>query len=188
MKNFKRKLLDFAGYHPGSSFGAVSLFLFICILFPVSTIFMRLFKAFSIVTLLAIVVTSCKENLPTIITRNGLPVDGSQEVPAKAVAGTGSIDISYNQSTRILSYTVTWSNLTGPVSGMHIHGTASKGFNAPILQNFSTYPKEPAGSYSGTLLIDGVVFKEENLFRGAYYINIHTAANPGGEIRGQIVF
>ena len=180
--------MDFAGYHPYVDFGAVSLFVFICILFPASTIYMRLLKTLTIVTLLTFVVTSCKENLPTIITRKGLPVDGSQEVPAKTVSGTGNIDISYNQSTRILSYTVNWNNLTGPVSGMHIHGTASKGFNAPILQNFSTYPKEPAGSYSGTVLIDGVVFKEENLFRGAYYINIHTAANPGGEIRGQIVF
>ena len=44
------------------------------------------------------------------------------------------------------------------------------------------------GKVSGTMLADGVVVKEQDLLNGLYYMNIHTAANGGGEIRAQIEF
>jgi hypothetical protein len=81
---------------------------------------------------------------------------------------------------------------------MHIHGVAPKGFNAGVIYNIITptnglatpnptlYPA--TGKFSGTVLADGFVIKEQDLLNGLYYLNIHTAAYPGGEIRGQIVF
>ncbi|HUR10196.1 MAG TPA: CHRD domain-containing protein [Flavitalea sp.] len=149
---------------------------------------MRLLKPFSMLTLVITLLAACKEDLPTIISRRNLPMSGANEIPAKTGSGNGSINIDYNQSTRILTYTVTWNSLSGPVTGMHIHGSADKFTNAPILQNFSGYPTTQSGTYTGTVLVDGVVIKEEDLFRGGFYINIHTALNPGGEIRGQIEF
>jgi hypothetical protein len=149
---------------------------------------MRLVKAVTLLMLPVMVFLSCKKNLPTIISRSSLPIDGSQVVPAKTVTGIGTIDIDYNQSTRILSYTINWNNLTGPIDSMHIHGTGARGFNAPRLQNITAFPMETAGAYSGTVLIDGVVFREEELFLGEYYIDIHTPGHPSGEVRGQIVF
>ena len=131
---------------------------------------------------------SCSKNDPTIISRHFLPLHGNQEVPAKTGPAVGSMDIDYNQSTRTLNYNVIWSSLSGPVTGFHIHGSAGRGTNAGILQSFSGYPTGRSGQYRGSVLIDGVVFKEEDLFAGKYYINIHTQANPGGEIRGQIEF
>ena len=122
-----------------------------------------------------------------ILTAKNLPMDGLQEVPQKMVAANGTMDVVYNKDTRTLSYTIRWNSLSGTIVGSHIHGTASKGFNAPILQDFtSSIPKVLSGTYSGTALIDGVVLKEEELLMGRYYINIHTPANTGGEIRGQI--
>lgn len=116
-----------------------------------------------------------------------LPLDGSQEVPARATSGNGTMDLVYNKELRTLSYTVRWNSLTGPVTIAHIHGTAVRGTNAGILQDWSsTIPKAVAGTYTGTVLIDGVVFNEEDLLLGRYYVNIHTATFPGGEIRGQI--
>ena len=97
------------------------------------------------------------------------------------------MDLVYNKDLRTLSYTVRWNSLTGPIAIAHIHGTAVKGVNAGILQDWSSsITKAVAGTYTGTVLIDGVVFNEEDLLNGRYYVNIHTAMYGGGEIRGQI--
>ena len=133
------------------------------------------------------VFSSCTGENPEVLTAKNLPIDGMQEVPARTTSGNGTMDVAYNKDTRTLSYTVRWNSLTGPVVQAHIHGTAQKGFNAGILQDWtSSITKQPSGTYSGTVLIDGVVFNEEDLLLGRYYVNIHTAMYTGGEIRGQI--
>lgn len=148
---------------------------------------MRLLKLTSLLGLV-LVFASCKQDLnTTILAKKDVVLDGSQEVPAKSTAANGTMDLTYNRSTRTLTYTVRWNSLTGAPVGMHIHGSAGAGFNAPIVQNFSGYPAAVTGSYSGTFFVDGLVVKEEDFLRGGYYLNIHTAANTGGEIRGQII-
>jgi hypothetical protein len=122
-----------------------------------------------------------------VYTAYGLPMDGLQEVPQRLTSGNGTMDFVYNKDTRLLSYTIRWNSLTGPVVQAHIHGTAQKGVNAGILQDWTaSITKTVAGTYTGSVLVDGVVFKEEDLFLGRYYVNIHTAMYTGGEIRGQI--
>ena len=148
---------------------------------------MRLLKLTAILTII-VVFASCKQDLnTTILAKKDVVLDGSQEVPAKPSAANGTMDYSYNRSTRTLTYTVRWNSLTGVPVGMHIHGSAGSGFNAPIVQNFAGYPSSQTGAYSGTFFVDGIVVKEDDLLRGGYYLNIHTATNTGGEIRGQIV-
>jgi len=148
---------------------------------------MRLLKLTAILTFI-VVFASCEQDLnTTILAKKDVVLDGSQEVPAKPSAANGLMDLSYNRSTRTLTYTVRWNSLTGVPVGMHIHGTAGAGFNAPIVQNFAGYAASQTGTYSGTFFVDGIAVKEDDLLRGAYYLNIHTALNPGGEIRGQIV-
>jgi hypothetical protein len=80
---------------------------------------------------------------------------------------------------------------------MHIHGLAPVGFSAAVFQNIITSSNgivTPGAAYgasgkiSASLFIDGVTIKEADLLNGFYYMNIHTAANPGGEIKGQIRF
>lgn len=122
-----------------------------------------------------------------VLTATNLPLDGLQEVPQRQVAGNGTMDVVYNKDTRTLSYTVRWNSLTGPVTQAHIHGSAPRGVAAGVLQDWtSSITKAAAGTYSGSVLIDGVVFTEEDLLLGRYYVNIHTTANSSGEIRGQI--
>ncbi len=130
--------------------------------------------------------------------KKGILMTGAQENPVNSSAAIGIMDVSYTKETRILTWSVTWSGLTGPVTLMHIHGVAPAGYNAsPVLNiiaasnalavpNSTLYPA--TGKFSGTMLCDGFVVKEQDLLNGLYYMNIHTAANPGGEIRGQIVF
>ena len=114
-------------------------------------------------------------------------MSGTQETPAVITSATGFIDANYNRLTKTLSYTVTFSGLTKAASAAHIHGTGETGIAAPVLQTFVGFPAVTAGTYSGTLLIDGVKFLENELLAGRYYINIHNATYTAGEIRGQLV-
>jgi hypothetical protein len=116
-----------------------------------------------------------------------LTMSGSQEVPASGSSATGTVDANYNRLTKTLTYKITFSGLSGNATASHIHGLAEPGINAPVLQSFSPFPAATSGTYSGSLLIDGVKFTEENLLAGRYYFNIHTAAKPGGEIRAQLL-
>lgn len=116
-----------------------------------------------------------------------LPMSGAQETPAIVSNGIGVIDANYNRLTKTLSYKVQFSGLSGNATAAHIHGLGEVGVTAPVIQTFSGFPAMPGGSYSGSLLIDGVKIKEEDLLASRYYVNIHTAARPAGEIRGQII-
>lgn len=122
-----------------------------------------------------------------IISRKGLPIDGTQEVPAVSTKGCGTLDVSYNKTTKMLTYSVTWHSLTGNPVGAHIHGDATRGMNAPVVYNFTDLiPKTTSGTFTNSVLVDEIAIKEADLLKGLYYVNIHTPQNPGGEIRGQI--
>lgn len=153
-----------------------------------------LFPKFIVILLTSLVMFSCDKD--DILDHTewfgfGLPVTGAQEVPAVATSASGTIGATYFTSTKTLSFTVSWFSLSGPVTAMHIHGTAEAGYLAGVLQTFSGFPNTTlygtVGSYKGTAFMDGVVLKEEDLLAGKYYINIHTATRPAGEIRGQIL-
>lgn len=124
-----------------------------------------------------------------VVERSGLAIGGDQEVPARTTAATGTMNVSYNKTSNILSFTVNWQNLTAVPTGSHIHGPAARGVNAGIKYDFfDAFPKTISGSFSGTVTVDEVAIKEDSLLNGFYYVNIHTATFPGGEIRGQIEF
>lgn len=162
----------------------------------------RLTALTSLVLGLMLATTSCEkaaeEKKTTDYEKKNIPLTGAQETPAVPSTALGSLDVFYTKETRTLTWTVTWSGLTGPVAAMHIHGLAPKGYAAGVVQNIITnsggiatpnatlYPA--TGKFSGTTHVDGSVIKELDLLNGNYYINIHTAAYPGGEIRAQIEF
>ena len=164
---------------------------------------MKLIKLTALTSLLFALVlgiTSCEKNAEkkktTDYEKTDIVMSGAQETPATPTTALGTMDVFYTKETRILTYTVRWSGLTGSVAAMHIHGLAPTGFLAPVVQTFTTsaivrcptISNTTCGTYTGTLLADGVVVKEDDLLNGVYYINIHTAAYPNGEIRGQIRF
>jgi CHRD domain len=137
----------------------------------------------------------------TDYSKTGIVLSGAQETPAVPSAALGTMDVFYSKASRTLSYTVNWSGLSDSVLLMHIHGLAPTGFAAGVVQNIVTasngiFPQKTSGKYtfaktgkiSGTLLVDGLAVKEENLLNGQYYMNIHTSVYTGGEIRGQIRF
>jgi len=150
-----------------------------------------------------IVLGSCnrkdRENASTF-SKSGIVMNAAQENnAANTSTAVGTLSVTYNKGSKILAYNFSWSGLTGPVTASHIHGLASAGFNAGIFQTFTLGQIVPCkvggvagptscGSYSGNLFIDGYAIKEQDLLNGMYYVNIHTAAYGGGEIRGQITF
>ena len=149
---------------------------------------MRLLKLVSLVALIFSLVGACNKKEVVIMNASNT-MSGNQEVPAKPGAWNGTIDYSYNKFNHTLTYTIKWNSLSTPIVGAHIHGLAGKGMNAGVVQDFtSAISKAQAGTYSGSLFVDGVVVKEEDLLLGRFYANIHTQTNPGGEIRGQIEF
>jgi hypothetical protein len=166
---------------------------------------MKLMKLTALTSLLFVLVAaniSCEKNAEkkknTDYQKNGILMTAAQEVPVNNSTAIGIMDVSYSKETRLLTWSVTWSGLTGPVALMHIHGLAPKGYSAGVIYNIITPSNGLAtpnatlygatGKFSGQVLADGFVIKEQDLLNGLYYMNIHTSVNPGGEIRGQIVF
>ena len=108
-------------------------------------------------------------------------LDAKSEVPANTSAGTGSADIDYDAATKKLSWKVTYSGLSGPATAAHFHGPADPSKNAGVMvpiPGIATSPAEGSATLTDAQASD--------LMAGKLYVNIHTAANPGGEIRGQV--
>jgi hypothetical protein len=108
-------------------------------------------------------------------------LDGKTEVPANTSAGTGTADIDYDAATKKLTWKLSYSGLSGPATAAHFHGPAEAGKNAGVavaIPNATSSPVEGSATLTDAQAAD--------LMAGKYYVNIHTAANPGGEIRGQV--
>jgi CHRD domain-containing protein len=109
-------------------------------------------------------------------------LDGKSQVPPNASAATGTADIDYDPASKKLSWKVTYSGLSGPATAAHFHGPAEAGKNAGVavaIPNATSSPAEGSATLTDAQAAD--------LMAGKYYVNIHTAANPGGEIRGQVM-
>ena len=109
-------------------------------------------------------------------------LSGVNEVPANTSAGTGMLDASLDKLTNVLTWTVTYAGLSGPVKAGHFHGPASAGVNASVALGFTGNVDSPIKG-SATL----TAAQAAEVMAGKWYVNLHTAANPGGEVRGQVM-
>ena len=109
-------------------------------------------------------------------------LSGASEVPPVNTAGKGTATAGLDTTTKTLTWTVTYSGLSGPATVGHIHGPAAAGTNAGVLVPFSGSPASPIKG--SATLTDAQI---SDLEAGRTYINLHTANNKGGEIRGQLV-
>ena len=109
-------------------------------------------------------------------------LSGASEVPPVTTAGKGTATAALDTAAKTLNWTVTYSGLSGPLTAGHIHGPAAPGANASVLVPFSGSLASPIKG--SATLTDAQV---SDLEAGRTYINLHTADNKGGEIRGQLV-
>ncbi len=108
-------------------------------------------------------------------------LSGATEVPAKTTSGKGTASASLDTATKVLTYGAEYTGLSGPATAAHFHGPAEPGANAGVVLPFPT----PTSPIQGTAtLTDPQV---ADLMAGKWYANVHTAANPAGEVRGQMV-
>jgi CHRD domain-containing protein len=106
---------------------------------------------------------------------------GSSEVPPNTTTGSGSVTASYDPATKQLTWSGTYSGLSGPATAAHFHGPAEPGKNAGV-----AVPITPATSpLKGSATLTDA--QAADLMGGRWYVNVHTEANKGGELRGQLV-
>jgi hypothetical protein len=109
-------------------------------------------------------------------------LSGMREIPKTDSKGKGKFDASFDTKTKVLSYTLTFDGLSGPATAAHIHGPATRTQSAGVVAPLGD--KNPASPMTGTVTLTDDQAKA--LASTKLYVNIHTDANPGGELRGQI--
>ena len=129
--------------------------------------------------------TAMRDMMPSMskdTTNLGATLSSAAEVPPNTSNGTGAVEAKLNAETRVLRWKVTYSGLSGPVMAAHFHGPAMAGQNAGVVVPFRDVSANPIEG-EATLTAEQV----SDLMAGRWYANLHTAANPGGEIRGQLL-
>ncbi|HEY6505106.1 MAG TPA: CHRD domain-containing protein [Chitinophagaceae bacterium] len=174
---------------------------------------MQLLKLSVLTSLLfafAISFTSCEKEAEkkkggSYYSKTEIPMTGAQSVPATPSGGTGKLSVSYSKGNKTLNYSFSWTGLTDTIRAVRIYGPAPTGYGSATVKqdipaftsnlrtNQTSYPYQ-SGSYTGSVIIDGLVFTEQDLLNHLYYISITTKAygfaSPmlPGEIRAQIRF
>jgi CHRD domain len=118
------------------------------------------------------------------------PMDGVHETPPTKVSGTGTATFVLNGNR--IRYSLTVLGLTGPATMAHIHVGKVGEAGPPVFfftikhirsgtlaQGYIDLTKMPSKDISGDSL-------KTLLANGNAYVNVHTKAHPGGEIRGQV--
>lgn len=117
-------------------------------------------------------------------------LSGANEVPPKNVTGAGAATVTLDTVTGKGTITVGFSGLTGAFTGGHIHCCAAPTANAGVIVPFDAFITPSANGTAGALANYAFTLTATQLagmISGQAYVNIHTAANPGGEIRGQLI-
>ncbi|MCB9251312.1 MAG: CHRD domain-containing protein, partial [Flavobacteriales bacterium] len=112
-------------------------------------------------------------------------LDGGQEVPAVSTNAIGVAGLSINPGRDTICVNISFTGLSGPVTGIHIHDGVA-GMNGGVLKNLTPMlsGNRLTTSLTGTDASPSFISK---LLKGELYLNVHTNANPNGEIRGQLL-
>lgn len=110
-------------------------------------------------------------------------MNAASEVPPTQSRGKGEVTATYDTGSKTLTWKGTYDGLSGPPTAAHFHGPAAPGKNAGVIIPIFTgaAAKSP---FEGTATLTDAQAQE--LLGGQWYVNIHTAANKAGEIRGQV--
>jgi hypothetical protein len=112
-----------------------------------------------------------------------VPLTGGQQVPPVDTQGTGTAHLTYNPATHVVTWSITFSNLSSPATMAHFHNGA-QGANGPVVIWLSTKGKAVSSPIRGkvTLTAD----QAQQFTGGQWYVNVHSKDHPAGELRGQV--
>jgi hypothetical protein len=108
-------------------------------------------------------------------------MNGAAETPPNPSQGTGQVAATLDTASKTLSWKVEFSGLSGPATMAHFHGPAAPGVAAPVavpIMGDMTSPMVGSATLTDAQIAD--------LEGGRWYVNVHTAQYPKGEIRGQL--
>lgn len=137
-------------------------------------------QAFVLASVLLIAVSCKKSDTTSTDVIFKAVINGASETPANASAATGTATLTFNTTTKIFSVVVNFSGITATAAHIHkgdvgVPGAVVFGFTAPITSPIN---------YTSAAL-DAT--QEADLNANLYYVNVHSAAFGGGEIRGQLI-
>jgi CHRD domain len=113
-----------------------------------------------------------------------VPLSGATQVPPLPSAGKGTAVLTWDPATRVVTWDITDSGLSGPVTMAHFHnGPAGK--NGPVVIWLTKKGSATAGAIKGKTTLTAAQAKQFEA--GDWYINVHTKDHPAGEIRGQVI-
>lgn len=144
--------------------------------------FPRLWKGVAALACLTWVTAVGVNAAPTSLT---VQLSGTQEVPAVTSPGNGVANLTYDPASRMLTWSVTYTGLSSPVTMAHFHGPAASGKNAAPVISINKQGGAVKSPIKGKATLTPAQAKE--FVAGDWYINVHTKDHPGGEIRGQVM-
>ncbi len=132
-------------------------------------------------------------------TDDAVGLSPANEVATVVSTGSGNAisgGITFDTDTSTLNFTMGYgsaagfTNLTGAATAMHIHGPAAVGVNASVVFDLASSHFPSTNPANGGILFGSLILSANqttNLLAGLNYVNIHTTANTGGELRGQLI-
>jgi hypothetical protein len=112
-------------------------------------------------------------------------LNGAQQVPPVQTAATGTAELAYDPATRVLTWNVAYSGLSGPATMAHFHGPAAAGKNGPPVIWLSPKGSPVQAPIKGEATLTPE--QAQQFTAGEWYINVHTPDHQAGEIRGQVL-
>ncbi len=106
---------------------------------------------------------------------------GAYEVPQVVTNGLGIAVMFINPTERSAAYAAFWQGLSGPATMAHFH-RGPVGQNGPVVESMTIVAGVAAAGTWSDLTNEDL----NDLASGNIYLNVHTEANPAGEIRGQV--
>lgn len=152
----------------------------------------RIYVVVAVVIVLSVATACRKDKKPVDLTKKvNITLSGAQEVPANTSSGTGTGQIIFDPTTKIITYNFSWQlgSATATTTNMHFHGAedGSDSKSSVVAIGITGFPTTSSGTMSGqTVALTDVQVTQ--LLAGKWYLNVHSSTIPGGELRGNIKF